>query len=611
VWELAAGRRERGRHVALPARHRVPRRLLDQIAPPPRNGIPVGKKFLVKDDDGDGPDVDPPPPPPPATPPATADFPGFVRWSNDADPLVDVDASPAPDVEITGAGVGAVIVLSSRQRFAPCGSNPCFSLLGPTATAQEICNQGDTSCFDVTLSGTTQDIRGGLSYIAGYNPAADSTATDQPPAVQKVFLEPGPGVTGCRAGPFVYSDAVAGCTIRLVADIKFPSGSLPAGRALTDVLFTAYDALGWCGSGCTLAHVGGTTWAATITTDDLPVTDTDGRNAIRLRWRMATGPNIAGADCHNSNPGAGGNPCDGGFDANGMGYVGAYDDATLSGPVHRGFSSNELLSGPIEVVRVFDAGLTPPQQANAYPRNDTPARPDLFVDVFLSSVVATDADDPPIALRVTGSQNGTIDCDAAFTFPQEFALGCRPRYIKNPFTTNPPCPDYNDLWNTAQPWTCVKTQTGVSLGNVRKGLQDRVLEGGNSCVPDNDLDPNNFRAGWNYWNNGLGSAHPNAGTMFPNFEPTDPRLVTLFITPFGSFQGSGNAIFPISGFGAFYITGWSVTGGDQDPCPGNDVAPEKFLMGHFIKDVLISGATPSQNKCNPASLTPCVVALVE
>jgi hypothetical protein len=99
--------------------------------------------------------------------------------------------------------------------------------------------------------------------------------------------------------------------------------------------------------------------------------------------------------------------------------------------------------------------------------------------------------------------------------------------------------------------------------------------------------------------------------MFPNFEPTDPRLVTLFVTPFGSFQGAGNAIFPISGFGAFYITGWAITGGEQDPCPGADPAPEKFLMGHFIKDVLISGATPSNNKCNPASLTPCVVALVE
>jgi hypothetical protein len=100
--------------------------------------------------------------------------------------------------------------------------------------------------------------------------------------------------------------------------------------------------------------------------------------------------------------------------------------------------------------------------------------------------------------------------------------------------------------------------------------------------------------------------------MFPTFNPNDPRLVTLFVTPFGSFQGSGNAIFPITGFGAFYITGWNGSGPSDDPCPRADAAPQEgFLVGHFIKEVVISGATPSQQRCNPASLNPCVIALVE
>jgi hypothetical protein len=456
-------------------------------------------------------------------------------------------------------------------------------------------------------------VRGGLQSLAGYDPTLDSTSLTTPPVLRNVYIER-PAVGGCRDGYFVYGDAP--CDVRLVADIRYAQGAAPAGRPDTKVRFEAYDDFGWC-SGCTLTRDarGPTFWSTVITVDPLDVLATDGRNPFRLRWRFGDG-DINGTACA-SNPGGGSNNCDGGFN-NGAGFLGNYLTGTK---VHQVFSSNESLSGPIELMRMWNTGATatPPvaqytgtssANANSGSYADNSAQT-LYIDIFLGSVVATTPSDPPIALRVTGSQNGTIDCDKDFTFPQEFAVGCNPRYTTNKFTTSPPCPDYNDLWNTPQPWACVKTQTGVALGNVAKGLKDRVLEGGNSCVPDNDTDPTNFRRGWNWWNNGLGSPHPNAGSMFPNFEPTDPRLVTLFVTPFGSFQGSGNAIFPISGFGAFYITGWAITAGEQDPCPGADPAPEKFLMGHFIKDVLISGATPSNNKCNPASLTPCVVALVE
>jgi hypothetical protein len=568
------------------------------------DGVPAAKKYLAKD----------------STSPKANDFPGFVRWTNETDPdLADtLDVSPATTIPIDGDGVGAVIAISSRPA---CGLNgvvpPCFSLTvdpngDSVTTAHEICNQGDTTCFDRTVAGTppTQTVRTGLAHVAAYNPTPAAPTVTQPPVLGEVRLERAPTL-GCRASTFVFGDAP--CSLRLVADIRFMNGTMPTGRPDADVAFHAYDALGWCpSSGCVLtrdATLGGTWWSTTIPATALADTATDGRNPIKLRWRFGNG-NVGGTNCAN-NPTSGGNNCDGGFGAGGAGFLGNYDTSPLSVPVHRAFSSNESLSGPIEVVRVWENGT---QLRNTAPTGGP--IPSLYVDIFLSNVVATAPGDPPIALRVTGSQNGTIDCDPSLNFDEEFAKGCKPRYTTNKFTTNPPCPAYSDLWNIPNPptaWDCVKTQTGVALGNIAKGIKDRVLGGGNSCLPDNDTVPGNYRAGWNWWNTGVNPVGPPTfpGSMFPNFEPTDPRLVTLFITPFGSFQGSGNAIFPISGFGAFYITGWSVTAGDQDPCPHRDTAPEKFLVGHFIKDVIVSGATPSQSQCNPASLTPCVVALVE
>ncbi len=39
----------------------------------------------------------------------------------------------------------------------------------------------------------------------------------------------------------------------------------------------------------------------------------------------------------------------------------------------------------------------------------------------------------------------------------------------------------------------------------------------------------------------------------------DPRLVTLFFTTYDSFTSTGNEIFPIVGFGNFYVTGYGET----------------------------------------------------
>ncbi len=116
--------------------------------------------------------------------------------------------------------------------------------------------------------------------------------------------------------------------------------------------------------------------------------------------------------------------------------------------------------------------------------------------------------------------------------------------------------------------------------------------------------------------------------------PADPRLVTLFFTPYDSFSGSGQEVFPIVALGQFYITGYGRLngsgsfqgGGPDDPCDdganslvypyaGNDPPPDLntlggaaggvVVWGHFLKGVVQSGATHGGNgPCNEASLKP-------
>ena len=105
-----------------------------------------------------------------------------------------------------------------------------------------------------------------------------------------------------------------------------------------------------------------------------------------------------------------------------------------------------------------------------------------------------------------------------------------------------------------------------------------------------------------------------------HINPADPRLVTLFFTPYDSFSGTGQEVFPIVALGQFYITGYGRLngsgsfqgGGPDDPCndganslvypyAGNDPPPDLntiggaaggvVIWGHFLKGVVQSGAT--------------------
>jgi hypothetical protein len=196
-------------------------------------------------------------------------------------------------------------------------------------------------------------------------------------------------------------------------------------------------------------------------------------------------------------------------------------------------------------------------------------------------VQAASANAPLVTLRVAGggSQNQSIDCDPNISnLRQEIVSGCAPGYTIDSDGTA--CPSYNTLWTTPQPWFCVKTQTGGAAGQVDHGLNDRIQRG-SSCTDDN---------------------------TWPNYPLNDRRVVPLFLTPFGSFSGNGNAVVPVTGFAAFYITGYS-----GDPCPhATPAVSTGFMVGHFINYIVNDpGSTPSPKFCDINSLVPCIPVLVK
>jgi Flp pilus assembly protein TadG len=247
-------------------------------------------------------------------------------------------------------------------------------------------------------------------------------------------------------------------------------------------------------------------------------------------------------------------------------------DSGSLGIVQRGFVASEDRSGPLELVQISGPSVT--SGANSFQQGTTQA---LGVSIAVKGnlQIQSQASDPVVELRVVGSQNQSIDCDPALAnLRDEIEGGCGPTYKIN---TTFNCPAYNALWGMPMPWECVKTQTGGAVGQVEHGMQDRILGGANTCT---------------------------APINWPNFEPGDPRIVPLIITPFGSFSGSGNDIIPVLDFGVFYVVGWN-----GDPCPGAHSVPKGYIAGHFIKYAAPNPHGAGEEVCDPTSLTPCVAVL--
>jgi hypothetical protein len=280
------------------------------------------------------------------------------------------------------------------------------------------------------------------------------------------------------------------------------------------------------------------------------------------------------------------------------------------GMVQRPFSGGDARSGQIRIAKIYESGLplTEHSLKQCNPGDDVSlCTHNLTVELGLVSGFeeATSPDSPVVALRVIGgSQNQSLDCDPwVDTMRAELIEGCRPTYAVNEGTQ---CPNsVPTLWESPQPWNCVALKTGGREGQVTAGMNGRILD---NVQPTQCNHPSRW---YEYWDVGEDGN--------PVFTPdqSDPRITNLFMTPYGSFEGSGRTTVPIINFATFYVTGWTGQPGFPNPCQGNGIdeiigdGDPAWIYGRFIKYVeTLSGSTGS-TPCDFADFGSCTAVLTE
>jgi hypothetical protein len=407
------------------------------------------------------------------------------------------------------------------------------------------CGQILVDCYDNSPDTSTAN---GLVHIRGWN------AADPAPAVRNAWLLPGT----CLPDAYFSTGT---CSSGVQAEVDLGVDHPLSGNGASAQVTASVD-----GAGQVPLTQGAGSGLVTWTLNQGLAFGATGPHTVALAWTWKqTAGTWRALTCNTNTNGANKNPC--------------VDSGTF-GTVQRGFVSDPVRSGPVQALQVGQPSVPSSAGANSFQQGSTPGLTLTLATTGSFEVQAADANAPLVTLRASGSQNQSIDCDPAISnLRGEVKGGCAPGYIANDDAKT--CPDYNTLWNTPQPWYCVKVQTGGASGQVEQGLNDRIQLGRSSCADDN---------------------------AWPNYPLTDRRIVPLFLTPFGSFSGTGNDVVSVTGFGAFYITGYS-----GDPCPNaTPNVPKGFMVGHFITYLVQDpGATPSDKFCDTSSLTPCIPVLAK
>jgi hypothetical protein len=419
------------------------------------------------------------------------------------------------------------------------------------------CGQPLVDCYDAG-AGTTASTglpSKGILYIRGWS-AAGSGAQPNNPILRGATL-----VNGSCADPY-FSSATASCTIGVRAKVDFGAGDPVAnvGATLTATI---------AGTTRTLTYDATTqTWNSPTT---FTLTPAAGPVNVTLDWAETKGTLSGGKTCKSG----GSNPCTGTF-----------------GVVQRAFGATDPRSGPIKVAQVLENGLQWADSLERCSAVQTNCTHNMVVRIGVTSNFqnAASVNDPVVSLRVVGgSQNQSLDCDPAISqLKDELANGCAPTYVRNTGSACPATP--SALWGTTQPWSCVGIQTGSATNQVPAGLNHRVYgtEKPTSCTA-----PNNW-------------------SSYPKLPAGDPRILQVFLTPFGSFSGSGSGTVPVTGFATFYVTGWAGSGGGfSNPCQGqgDDPAPDGYIVGHFIKYIDSQNPGSGSTPCDFSVLGSCTAVM--
>ena len=500
---------------------------------------------------------------------------GFNEWSNtDATGV----ATPASVTMPPSGQLGAVMAFSSDGP----PTRPPLNIAGLSAT--QICAQARVDCYSNPSSS-------GLLFMHGQH----ATPSNKLPVIQDAILE----TATCpdTYAYFTYNNASCTATLRVNLATN--------GATLSNIQLTANP-----GANCSGGGTGNGT--GNIRTYTITIAPNAGPCQITMTWivrnetAFPSAPGITCGNAFNNN-----NAC------NNRG--GNQNFCPCPIVVQGAFGGNDDISGPIRTAHLLNMGgsftdafgLTCPgplgygAACNSFPIGNTKS---LAVDVQLAGAISNNASDPPVFLRIVGhSQNGSLDCNRTGNLRDQIEAGCQPPYTINTDPNfacgNPPWTTKNDIFASNPPYPCVAIQTGGTVGQFTQGIQARILGGSNQC-------PGVGMPGRNYWSSF--PALPGPANTDPTLQFTDPRIIYVFMVPFGSFRGSGNDVLPIVSFGIFYVRGWGGNGnGNNDPCPGAISAPTGDLVGNFITRVLTSAQATGGQACVVGSFNPCVAVLTK
>jgi hypothetical protein len=415
-----------------------------------------------------------------------------------------------------------------------------------------------TTCGDPLVECYDLGSSNGIVFARGWS-AAGSGAQPNSPGARDVTL-----FAGSCSDPY-FSSSSSSCTIGARARVDFGGAPTAVGAKVTGTVggqdYTLnYDAVNQI-------------WQSDAV---IPIPPNAGPVPVELKWEETSGTQ-GGNQCTDK----GGNKCKGTF-----------------GVVQRPFSASDPRSGPVKLAQIWENGSFWANSFEMCSAVNTSCTHDLVVRIGVKGSLqdAQSVNDPIVSLRVVGgSQNQSLDCDPNVSqFKDELALGCAPQYSIN---TGQACPSgAGALWSTPQPWSCMAIQTGTAVNQVPAGLNKRIL---------GDEKP-------------LSCTAPNNWSTFPSLPKDDPRIVQVYVTPYGSFGGSGNTTVPVTALGTFYVTGWTSQGGGfSNPCQGNgdDPVPGNqagYIVGHFIKYVkTFNDGSGGTEPCEFSEFGLCVAVLTE
>jgi len=496
-------------------------------------------------------------------------------------------SSPAPELSRFNVYQGLVggIEISSRDNVGVIilvsNVNTPDPDLGGTSLAA-ICGQAGVRCY----AGSGK--QNGLALVHGYSTGAT-------PRVGQVDLAGCSDPVNQKNLSAPYFSLVGDCPVAVTANIDFGGVSDPQVRLHNSATCT--------GSGELMSTGDGVSWTATKTLPD--PSSAVGQVPFSISWK-----------------------------------AGEAGECFPGGTVARPYVANAK-AGPVEYLWLQghdkDGNLLP----NGY---SVPKEPTIQPLAFMVTVglrpplEQSSLNDEAVLIRFATendpSLTQSIDCDVdSYNYPEpydsmpggkdaaEIAHGCVTPYAVNETLD---CSDYGngDLPPDPAPdlddaTDCAESKNG-QVSSLRHGLAARFES---PCTPNNWPAPP--------------ITQDKIQTLVDNFD-NDARLVTLIVTEFGAFSGTGGTIVPIKYFAGFYVTGWDVsnlTEGCYGPSgetgsPWNDPHPiygsaylqkpnkqhldDGDVWGYFITPVIPAPAgSASDELCAFDELGTCIAVLVE